>query len=233
LGFLNGIEYLDHLAYDSVIFGFAGDNLKILLMEYHDTALFALPGGFVQVDEDLNDAVRRGLAERTGLQNVYLEQFYTFGDAKRNLTGEMNKILNANNLGDDSVKWILNRFVSVAYLALINYKNVNPRPDEISDSCTWYDVNNLPPLIQDHTLIVEKALMTLQSQLDHKIPIFELLEEQFTMAELQRVYEVILNESLHRGSFQRKMLSLGILKRHEKQFNGGAHKAPYLYSFLK
>ena len=72
-------EYIPHIAYDSVIFGFSGDQLKILILEYHNTALFALPGGFVKETEDLNDAVRRGLEERTGLKNIYLEQFYTFG----------------------------------------------------------------------------------------------------------------------------------------------------------
>ncbi len=71
--------YLPHIAYDSVIFGFAEDELKILLLEYHNTGLFALPGGFVRTDENLNDAVLRGLKERTGLSNIYLEQFYTFG----------------------------------------------------------------------------------------------------------------------------------------------------------
>ena len=72
-------DYIPHIAYDSVIFGFSGEELKILIMEYHNTGLFALPGGFVRRHENFNDAVRRGLEERTGLNNIYLEQFYTFG----------------------------------------------------------------------------------------------------------------------------------------------------------
>ena len=77
------VTYLPHIAYDSVIFGFSGEKLKILIMEYHNTGFFALPGGFVRMDEDLNDAVTRGLKERTGLDNIFLEQFYTFGSLRR------------------------------------------------------------------------------------------------------------------------------------------------------
>lgn len=225
--------FLDNLAYDSVVFGFSGDKLKILIMEYHNTGLYALPGGFIPVDEDLNEAVKQGLKARTGLDNVYLEQFYTFGSASRNNTGEMAKILEANHLDHDDVSWILQRMVSVAYYALIDHRNVQPQPDALSDSCAWYELDMLPPLIQDHEKIVDKALETLRMNLDRKLEGVNLLPEKFTMNQLQKVYEAILSEKLHRGSFQRKILGLGILERHEKQFSGAAHKAPFLYSFRK
>lgn len=233
MGFINDTEFINHLAYDTVVFGFAEDKLKILLLEYHNTGLFALPGGFVAMEEDLDDAVLKGLHERTGLKDIYLEQFHTFGKASRNKTDEMAKILSANNMEGQDTAWLVQRFITVGYYALINHKNVTPSPDTLSDSCTWYDVNNLPKLMQDHAQIVAKALATLRDQLDKKLHIFELLGHHFTMTELQSVYEVILDEKLHRGTFQRKMLGLGILNRHEKQFSGGAHKAPYLYSFIK
>ena len=89
-------DYISHIAYDSVIFGFSGDQLKILILEYQNTGLFALPGGFVRANEDLDHAARRGLEERTGLKNIYLDQFYTFGSIKRYDAEVMKIILEAN-----------------------------------------------------------------------------------------------------------------------------------------
>ncbi len=222
--------YLTHIAYDSVIFGFSGDKLKILIMEYHNTNFFALPGGFMQRNENLNDAVRRGLKERTGLDNIYLEQFYTFGDTARYKPEVMKTILEANGHNLEEYDWLLDRFISVAYYALINYNDVVPQPDALSDSCQWYAIDELPTLILDHNLIVNKALQTLRDNLEHKLFGMNLLPALFTINELQKVYEAILGEKLRRTTFQRKMLSLGVLKRHEKQYLGKAHKAPYLYS---
>lgn len=226
--------HLRHIAYDSVIFGFADGQLKILILEYHNTGLFALPGGFVQNDENLNDAVLRGLKERTGLTNIYLEQFYTFGDVSRFKPGVMRTLLEANGLNaDGNYRWMLDRFITVAYYALINYKDVTPKPDSLSDSCEWYPIKKLPKLILDHKLIVEKAIQTLRDNLDRKLVGGNLLPKKFTMNELQNMYEAILGEKLRRTTFQRQMLATNVLKRHEKQFSGGAHKAPYLYSFKK
>lgn len=227
-------EYLSHLAYDSVVFGYHDGNLKILIMEYHNTGFFALPGGFVRVEEDLDHAVRRGLKERTGLDQIFLEQFHAFGNRARFQPDVMRTILEANGhspAGDYA--WILDRFISVAYYALIDYRYVTPQPDALSDSCAWYAVNQLPPLILDHTEIVTTALTTLRNNLDRKLQQGHLLPEKFTMNDLQRVYEAILGTPLRRTSFQRRILSLDIVERHEKQYTGKAHKAPYLYSFKK
>lgn len=224
-------EYIPHLAYDSVIFGFNGEQLKILILEYHNTGLFALPGGFVRRNENLDDAVKRGLKERTGLDNIYLEQFHTFGDLSRPDPDVMRTILEANDHEVEEGNWLLDRFISVAYYALINYNSVEPKPDELSDSINWYAVEKLPPLMMDHGKIVEKALETLRNNLEKKLVGMNLLSSKFTMKELQLVYEAVLGEKLRRTTFQRKILGLDILKRHEKLFTGGAHKAPYLYSF--
>lgn len=224
-------DFLSHIAYDSVIFGFSGERLKILIMEYHNTGWYALPGGFVKQDENLNDAVKRGLKERTGLDKIYLEQFYTFGDRSRHVPEVMETILKANGYSVEEYRWLLDRFISIAYYALINYEEVEPQPDALSDSMGWYAIDELPRLILDHNQIVEKALETLRDNLERKLVGVNLLPEKFTMKELQKVYEAILGKKLRRTTFQRRMLSLGILERHEKRFNGKAHKAPYLYSF--
>ena len=224
-------DYLPHLAYDSVIFGFTGTALKILILEYHHTNWFALPGGFVRRGEALNDAVRRGLRERTALDDIYLEQFYTFGAADRHRPAVMRTIMEANGYTVPEDYWMLDRFVSVAYYALIDYHTVEPRPDVLSDSIAWYGVDELPPLLFDHAEIVERALQTLRQNLGQRITGANLLPPLFTMKQLQGVYEAILGEQLHRSSFQRKMLASGLLERREKQRTGGAHKAPYLYRF--
>jgi 8-oxo-dGTP diphosphatase len=225
-------EYLSHIAYDSVIFGFSGMELKILVMKYH-TGKYALPGGFVKRNEDLSDAVKRGLKDRTSLSNIYLEQFHTFGSLRRYHPESMLEILKDSGLNPDPSHWMLDRFFSIAYYALINFNDVDPKPDQFSDSIDWYDINNLPPLMQDHEEIVSTALQTLRDNLDRKLIGGNLLPEKFTMKELQEVYEAILENKLRRTTFQRKMLSLGILNRHEKRYSGEAHKAPFLYSFKK
>ena len=224
-------DYIPHLAYDSVVFGFSGNQLKILIMEYHNTGWYALPGGFVKRDEDLDMAVRRGLRERTGLDRVYLEQFYTFGNRSRYTPAVMRTIVEASGLQIPDSHWLLDRFFSVAYYALINHEGVNLQPDPLADSIDWYPVDDLPPLILDHSTMVEKALDTLRKNLEQKVVGVNLLPSRFTMKQLQRVFEAILGKDLRRSAFQRKMLGLNILERHDKLFNGKAHKAPYLYSF--
>jgi ADP-ribose pyrophosphatase YjhB (NUDIX family) len=224
-------EHLPHIAYDSVVFGFSKGKLKILLMEYHATGWFALPGGFVEKTENLEDAVKRGLFERTGLKEIYLEQFHTFGDLDRFQPEKMKTILEATGNYVPANYWMLDRFFSIAYYALTNYEKVSLTPDSLSDSIAWYEIDKLPELIFDHQKIVEKALYTLRDNLDRKLIGGNLLPELFTMNELQEVYEAILGQKLRRTSFQRKMLSLDILHRQSKLYTGKSHKAPYLYSF--
>ena len=224
-------EYLSHIAFDSVIFGFNGKDLKILVLKYHNTGLFALPGGFVRRNESLDEAVTKGVVERTGINNIYLEQFQTFGGLDRFDSKAMERILEMNGLNPKAHQWLLDRFISIAYYALINFEEVNPVPDALADSIDSYSFDELPPLMMYHEEIVRKALETLRANLDRKLLGMNLLPEKFTMKELQSVYEKIMGESFKRTAFQRKMLATNALIRHEKRFTGGAHRAPYLYSF--
>ena len=223
--------FLPGLAIDAVIFGFHQNQLKILLLKYQNTGLFALPAGFIKKNENVNDAAKRALFERTGLENIYLEQFYVFGDISRHDKKPLQTIMRANGLPGEGDHWLLSRFVSIGYYALIDYTRAIPIPDLLSDSCDWYDLQQLPPLMLDHQAIIEKALAALRENLDRKLIGFNLMPETFTMGELQSLYETILGEKLRRTSFQRKMLNLGILERTAKRWTGGAHKAPYLYRF--
>lgn len=227
-----GSGYLPGLAIDAVIFGFHDHQLKVLLMEYKRSKIFALPGGFIRNDEDLNKAAHRVVSERTGLQNIYLEQFYVFGDFERSDPRPMKFIMTAIGLKHDDTHWLLQRFVSVGYYALVDFTKVTPMPDKIFDGCAWYPLGEIPELMQDHALIIKKALESLQADLDRKLVAFNLMPEEFTMNELQTVYETILDRKLLRPAFQRKILSLGLLERVAKKWTGGAHKAPYLYKFI-
>ena len=228
---VTGEGYLPGLAIDTVIFGFHDNELKVLLLSYKHTGLYALPGGFVYVQEDVNEAARRVLFSRTGLVNIFLEQFYVFGDKSRHDTAPLKTIMEARGFIPPENHWLLKRFVSVGYYALVDFTKAIPTPDSISDSCDWFSLDSLPALMQDHRQIIDKALQTLQANLDHKLIGFNLLSENFTMGDLQRLYETVLNKKLIRTAFQRKMLGLGILERVAKKWTGGAHKAPYLYRF--
>ncbi len=227
-----GEEYIHGLAIDAVIFGFHDDQLKVLLVEYKRTGLFALPGGFIRKEENLNDAAMRIVSERTGLENIFLEQFYIFGDYQRFDPEPLRVILVANGIAPPADHWLLQRFISVGYYALVEFTKVITTPESLFDSCDWYDLNNMPTLIQDHSQIVKKALEALRANLDNKLIGFNLLPQDFTMGDLQKLYETILGKKLLRPGFQRKILSLGILERVAKKWTGGAHKAPYLYRFI-
>lgn len=218
--------YLRHLSIDCVIFGFHENELKVLLLKWNDGPR-SLPGGFVKKEESLDDAAIRVLRERTGLKDIFLRQFYTFGDPQR----EKNKYKYEYAAKGEWIK--TTRFISVGYYALVEFSKVNPRPDIFSEDCQWIDIASVPKLVFDHNAILTKALETLRLSLnDHPIG-YTLLPEKFTMPELQRLYETILGTSLDRRNFQKKMLGMEILQRLQIRKTGGAHKAPFLYRFDK
>lgn len=219
------------LSIDSVIFGFHDNELKVLLTKLKNTDLWSLAGGFVYKNEHVDDAATRILRERTGLSNIFLQQFYVFSDPKR--SDKKFHVKRMQNTGWPVTKgyWLLQRFISVGYYALVEFSHVSPTVDYLSDLCDWYDIHNLPPLIMDHGEILKKALDVIRAQLKYQPVGYNLLPKKFTMPELQKLYETILDRKLDRRNFQRKVLGYRILKRLEKRRKGGAHKAPYLYSF--
>ncbi len=223
--------YLPNISVDGVIFGFQQNQLKVLLLKFENTNVWSLSGGFVGIEEDLDKAAQRILKERTGLDDLYLEQFYVFGDVKRNVGArkEHEQVNQALGRSSEDMAFLSNRYLTVGYFALVDINKVNVTPGEMSDKAEWVDIHQIPPLFLDHNVIVQKALEQLRSNLDEGLLAFNLLPERFTMSDLQIVYETILDKKLVRTNFQRKMLSLDILDRIEKKFTGGAHKAPYLY----
>ncbi len=218
---------------DCVIIGFDQHELKILLLKWKNKELWSVPGGFIYKNDDMDSAAVRVLKNRTGLDFLFLEQFYTFGNCNRGKLEPGFWEENIPEFGSDFIDWLKQRFISTGYLSLVDIAKCNPVPDFISDVCEWISVDNLPKLIFDHDLIVKKALSHIKIQINY-LPIgISLLPKKFTMKSLRNLYESILNRSLDRGNFQKKILKLKILIRHEKQLTGAANKAPYLYSFDK
>lgn len=224
-------KYLPSLSVDCTIFGFHNGSLKILLLKYHDLDKWSIPGGFVYKDENISDAAKRILSERTRLQDIFMDQFHTFGNKDRT-EDNIHKIL-LQNQGIDLPKdhWIFQRFATVAYCSIIDFTLYKTAPDIFNEVCEWIDVNDLPKMGLDHEEIVKRGLKHIKKNLDTNIVVSNLLPEKFTMNELQSIYETILNEKFRRNNFQRKILGFDILERMEKHFDGSANKAPYLYKF--
>lgn len=215
-------NYLPHLSIDCVIFGFHEASLKVLLLQMKEQNLWGLPGGYILKQENINEAASRILKQRTGAENIYLQQFRAFGDLNR-----------SEEFFDDSEDqlWNKQRFVSIGYYALVDYSKVNLVVDEFSQACEWKSIDNLPDFMMDHRRIFDKALIKLRKQLNDKPIGYNLLPEKFTMPELQKLYEIILDKKLNRGNFYRKMLRYDILEKLDESRKGGAHKAPDLYRF--
>lgn len=225
--------YLPGVSIDTVIFSFHNDKLKVLLLRFGHTPYFSLPGGFIKKEENLDDAALRMLQERTGLENIYLEQFYAAGNNIRSSDAIIHETLKKFTGSLPPGNWLEQRFISVCYYALVDETKVEPKTEPFVTEFIWADVNKIPKLLFDHKLIIKKALNRLQADLDQKLIGFNLMNETFTMGELQKLYEAVYQKKFVRTNFQRKMLSLNVLERLDKQYNGKAHKAPYIYSFKK
>ncbi|MCM0667048.1 NUDIX hydrolase [Flavobacterium tyrosinilyticum] len=216
-------EYLPHLSIDCAVFGYNTSNMKVLLVKLKDQELWSLPGGYIRKKEDIKEAAKRILADRTGANDIYLQQFSVFADANRS---------------EDFFKdyedglWNKQRFISLGFYALADYEKVNPVTDVFSSVCEWIDINDLPDMMMDHRIILDQALLNLRKELNYKPIGYNLLPDEFTMPELQRLYEIILGKKLNRGNFYRKMIGYDILdKMDEPRMEGKAHKAPHIYRF--
>jgi 8-oxo-dGTP diphosphatase len=223
-------KYLRHISIDCVIFGFHENKLKVLLLRAKYAGKWALPGGFILKEEHMDQAAMRILKDRTGLIEIFMEQFYVFGEPFRS-TKEINQQY-LNNVGLKGEKsWMFERFITIGYYALVDYTKVTPVPDILSEKCEWFDVSKVPEMILDHDQIFRTALKHLRKEVNYHPVGLNLLPTKFTMPELQKLYETILNRKLDRRNFQRKIISTGILTRLSETKKGVAHKAPYYFKF--
>jgi len=203
------------LTVDIVVFALDQDDLQVMLIQ-RDIEPFsgqwALPGGFVRVDETLDAAAERELREETGLTDIFLEQLYTFGD-----------------LGRDPRE----RVITVAYYALVNLAGHAVHASSDARNAAWFPVNELPELAFDHQQILNAALKRLRGKVRYQPIGFELLPEKFTLRQLQHLYEIILDRQLDKRNFRKKVHSMEILKATNEIETDVAHRAAQLYRFNK
>ena len=224
-------HFLSDLSINSVLFSYHEERLHVLLLRLATSDHFMLPGGFVKKEEDLDDAAMRNLKEMAGLDQIYLEQFYVAGQTGRAYDPMARDALNKFGLKKIE-KWLSDRKISICYYALVNSPELQLKVNEaIISEARWVPVEELPPLLFDHKMIIDKAIGRLQLDMDRKVISTYLLNETFTMPELQKLYEAVYQQKLTRSNFQRRMLNLNILDRLGKRNDGGSHRAPYLYRF--
>jgi ADP-ribose pyrophosphatase YjhB (NUDIX family) len=224
-------SFLPSVSVDCVIFGFHENQLKVLLLKHRYLNIWSLPGGFVFKDEPTDAAAHRVLKERTSLNEIFLQQFHVFGEPERSDIDFHLRDFKRDGIDVNKDHWILQRFVTIGYYALVEFSKVNPAPDTISEKCMWWDIYKVPALMLDHRKILDTALTTLRMQLNYQPIGYNLLPGKFTMPELQKLYETILDKKLDRRNFQRKILGFRILRRSKETKKGVPHKSPYFYSF--
>ena len=196
---------------DMVIFTIQEGRLKVLLIK-RDLEPFrgkwAIPGGFVRIHESLDDAAKRELNEETGVGDVYLEQLYSFGNPGRDPRG---------------------RVITISYMALINSENIRIRAASDASSVSWFEVSKIPVLAFDHKKILDYAVKRLRWKFEYTTAAFSMLAGEFTISQVQNLYETVFGKKFDKRNFSKKILSLGILK--EERINRDVpHRPPMLYS---
>jgi 8-oxo-dGTP diphosphatase len=201
------------LTVDCVVFGLDDGALKVLLIKRQQPPFrhrWALPGGYVEIDESVDAAARRELAEETAVTDVFLEQLYTFGAVDRDPRG---------------------RTVSVAYYALINLLDHPVAAASDAEEAAWFELDDVPELAFDHGDILATARERLRGKVRYAPIGFELLPAKFTLTELQTLYETVLERPLDKRNFRKKILSMGLLHDTGELQKDVAHRAARLYRF--
>lgn len=200
---------------DCVIFGFDAGELKLLLIERGIEPFkgkWAFPGGFLNMEENSDECARRELFEETGIENVFIEQLYTFSDVNRDPRG---------------------RVITVAYYALVKLSDYKIQAGDDAQSAKWFPISQVPSLAFDHDRILRVALNRLRGKIRYQPIGFELLSEKFTLPELQNLYETVLEMQLDRRNFRKKILETGLLIDHQESVKGVPHKGAKYFSFDK
>ena len=226
-------DYLSNVAVDNVIFGYHEKELKVLLLRNPNLAPWMLAGGYIKKTESAEDAAARVAKERTGLDNLFLQQFKVFSTPGRNLDPHLTPELLSDLTGQkiDENHWMLAPAISISFYTLTEFSKVVTDTSYIEEECKWWDVNQLPDLIQDHNQIISEALKALRLHIYYYPIGLELLPEKFTLPEIYNLYQTILGKQIDNRNFTRKLLSLGIITKLNEVKNETRHRPPILYTF--
>lgn len=215
---------------DCVIFSFHKGKIKVLLRKFELEDYWSLLGGFMFVNEDADQAAYRVLESHTGLKDIYLKQFHLFSDPERTNIETNTNYVKQNATVRDEGQWLIRRFITMGYYALVKYDNVE-LPMSPNTTLKWYDIYKLPHLQSDHENIIKTAMSIIRAMLP-VVPVgYELLPEKFTMSELRRIYEIILERTFDRRNFQRKVLADGRVEQLAETKVGKVYNPPILYQF--
>ena len=203
------------LTVDAVVFGYDSGNISVLLVKRKYEPFkdgWALPGGFVLENENLEEAVQRELVEETGVKINYLEQLYTFGDLERDPRG---------------------RVVSIAYFGLVKPNAFNLRASTDAEEAEWFSIKKLPKLAFDHKKILKIAIERLQGKITYEPIGFELLDKKFPFSDLEKLYTTLLDRQIDRRNFKKKITSLKVLDELDEKVSIGRGRPASLFSFNK
>jgi ADP-ribose pyrophosphatase YjhB (NUDIX family) len=208
-------KIIDALSIDCLIFGFRNGALDILLIKHAEgisKGKWALPGGWIQYNEDVDQAAHRILKSLTGVSDIYLEQLRSFGNVDR---------------------YPDKRVITIAYYALVNADNYALNPGFTASDVQWFNIHEVPKLPYDHNQILDFGFRHLKHKVRHEPIGFNLLPKKFTLHQIQQLYEAILETELDKPNFRRKLLNMNLLVPcHEKQ-QAVSHRAANLYRFDK
>lgn len=226
-------DYFANITIDCVIFGYHELQLKVLIGKRFGSDGSSFPGGHIGLNETLAGAANRILKDRTSLDHIFLQQFHTFGDSAYRVR-EFTKYISPEEIDEFTLdNWLFQRTFSVGFYALIDFSKVKIKKDIFFEDYSWVDINEVPPLMFDHNEMLEKALTSLRNQIYHQPIGYNLLPKKFTLPEIISLYETILNKTLDRRNFPKKLMSLEIITKLDEKRNIGQHRAPFLYKFDK
>lgn len=228
-------SFVRHVAVDNVILGYHDRELKVLLQRPHFLPKWTVAGGYVKKTESIEEAAHSVAFMRTGLKNLFLEQFKCFGNPSRAKDEWLDviKVFEKAGVNPPPESWIRDYSISIAFYTLTEFSLVTVQKASFDDAIDWWPVSQLPPMMFDHALIIEEALKALRRDIYHYPIGYELLPRKFTLPEIHNLYETILGKSLDNRNFTRKLMSTGIIKKLDEVRNIGAHRSPYLYKFDK
>ncbi|MGD1848505.1 MAG: NUDIX domain-containing protein [Salibacteraceae bacterium] len=219
-----------NVSVDCAVFGFHEEQLKVLLIEQKagdggNLVQLALPGDLVLENEDLDQAASRVLKELTSLKGIYLKQFQAFGHPDR-----------VRNVKDQ--EWLRSfrdnpeaRVITIAYYSLVKMEDYEPSASSFAGKVVWEDIHNIPQLAFDHNEILSHAYEHLKGEILDKPIGFELLPEKFTLSQLQRLYEVVLDRKLDKRNFRKKLKKMDQVVALDEKQTGVLHKPAQLYTF--